>query len=145
MLVAGDGPLRDTLASAAPPGVEFLGRLDGAGVDALLSRSRAAVVPSEWAENAPMAVLEPMALGRPVIASRMGGIPEQERDGRDGILIPPGDAQALAQALRTLDDDADLAAHMGEAGRLRAIERFGPAAPTDGLLQIDDGVLRQAA
>jgi glycosyltransferase involved in cell wall biosynthesis len=145
MLVAGDGPLRDTLASAAPPGVEFLGRLDGAGVDALLSRSRAAVVPSEWAENAPMAVLEPMALGRPVIASRMGGIPEQVRDGRDGILIPPGDVQALAQALRTLDDDADLAAHMGEAGRLRAIERFGPAAHTDGLLQIYDGILRQAA
>ena len=145
LAVAGDGPLRDTLVAAAPPGVEFLGRLDGPSVDALLSRSRAAVVPSEWAENAPMAVLEPMALGRPVIASRMGGIPEQIRDGREGILVPPADPRALAAALRALRDDDALATRMGEAARLRASERFGPSAHIDGLLRIYDDVLRRAA
>ncbi len=144
LVVAGDGPLRDTLESTAPPGVEFLGHLDGPGVDAVLSRSRAAVVPSEWAENAPMAVLEPMALGRPVVASRMGGIPEQVRGGREGILVPPADPRALAAALRALDDDAALAARLGAAARLRASERFGPAAHVDGLLRIYDDVLRRA-
>jgi glycosyltransferase involved in cell wall biosynthesis len=145
LVVAGDGPLRAALESAAPPGVEFLGRLDGPGVDAVLSQARAAVVPSEWAENAPMAVLEPMALGRPVIASRMGGIPEQVRDGKEGILVPPADPRALATALRTLSDDDALAGRMGAAARARASERFGPAAHIDGLLKIYDDVLRRAA
>jgi glycosyltransferase involved in cell wall biosynthesis len=92
-----------------------------------------------------MAVLEPMALGRPVIASRMGGIPEQVRDGKEGILVPPADPRALATALRTLSDDDALAGRMGAAARARASERFGPAAHIDGLLKIYDDVLRRAA
>jgi glycosyltransferase involved in cell wall biosynthesis len=67
------------------------------------------------------------------------------RDGREGILVPPADPRALAAALRALDDDAALAARLGEAARLRASERFGPAAHIDGLLTIYDDVLRRAA
>jgi glycosyltransferase involved in cell wall biosynthesis len=145
LVVAGDGPLRAGLAASAPAGVEFLGRLDGPGVDAVLTAARAAVVPSEWAENAPMAVLEPMALGRPVVAARMGGIPEQVRDGHEGILVPPGDPELLAAALRKLHDDEALAASMGEAARLRAADLFGPAAHIRGLLAIYDDVLRTRA
>ncbi|MBN2565001.1 MAG: glycosyltransferase, partial [Candidatus Eisenbacteria bacterium] len=65
LTVAGEGPLRASLEAAAPPRVRFLGRLSGDEVNRLLAGCRAAVVPSEWAENAPMAVLEPMVLGRP--------------------------------------------------------------------------------
>jgi len=144
LLVAGDGPLRESLASSAPPGVEFLGRLDGASVDGLLARARAAVVPSEWAENAPMAVLEPMAQGRPVIASRMGGIPEQVRDGREGLLVPAGKPADLAAALRVLADDEALADRLGAAARERAVTLFAPQTHLDGLVRIYNDVLRIA-
>ena len=136
LLIAGAGPLQQALSEQAPRGVRFLGRLPGDEVDRLLAASRAAVVPSEWAENAPMAVLEPMALGRPVIASRMGGIPEQIRDGVDGVLVDAGDELQLAAALRVLADDPALADRLGRSARERAATTFGPQAHLDGLLGI---------
>lgn len=136
LTVAGTGPLNDSLVAEAPPGVRFVGALDGSEVDRLLARCRAAVVPSEWAENAPMAVLEPMRLGRPVIASRMGGMPEQVRDGLDGILVTAGDELELAAALRLLDDEPALADRLGRSARNRATSLFGPQAHIDGLLGI---------
>lgn len=142
LVVAGDGPLRASLEQAAPPGVRFLGRVGGGDVNRLLAGARAAVVPSEWAENAPMAVLEPMVLGRPVIASRMGGIPEQVRDGRDGILVTACDDLELAAALRVLADDARLADRLGRSARARATSRFAPHAHTAGLVAIYSSVLR---
>jgi len=136
LLVAGTGPLEQSLIAQAPRGVRFLGRLPGDEVDRLLAGSRAAVVPSEWAENAPMAVLEPMVLGRPVIATRMGGIPEQIRDGVDGVLVDAGDELQFAAALRVLADDAALADRLGRSARDRAITTFSPQAHLDGLLGI---------
>ena len=142
LLVAGTGPLEQTLKAQAPRGVRFLGRLPGDEVDRLLAGSRAAVVPSEWAENAPMAVLEPMVLGRPVIATRMGGIPEQIRDGVDGVLVDAGDELQLAAALRVLADDAALADRLGRSARDRALTTFGPQAHLDGLLGVYSAVMR---
>lgn len=136
LLVAGTGPLHDSLAAAAPPNVRFLGRLGGEEVSGLLAGCRAAVVPSEWAENAPMAVLEPMALGRPVIASRIGGIPEQIRDGVDGILVRAGDELELAAALRILAEDSDLADRLGRSAHARATTLFDPQSHIAGLLDI---------
>jgi glycosyltransferase involved in cell wall biosynthesis len=142
LLVAGTGPLEKALKAQAPHGVRFLGRLPGDEVDRLLAGSRAAVVPSEWAENAPMAVLEPMALGRPVIATRMGGIPEQIRDGIDGVLVDAGDELQLAAALRVLADDAALADRLGRSARDRAISTFSPQAHLDGLLDVYSAIMR---
>jgi len=142
LLVAGSGPQRDHLVAQAPAGVRFLGRLGGDEVDRLIASCRAAVVPSEWAENAPMAVLEPMALGRPVVATRMGGIPEQVRDGKDGILVDPGDELQLAAALRILADDPGLALRLGRSARDRATSLFSPQTHLDGLLAIYSTVLR---
>ncbi len=141
LLVAGEGPLGDTLAAQAPPNVSFLGRLPGEEIDHLLAGCRAAVVPSEWAENAPMAVLEPMAVGRPVIATRMGGIPEQLRDGVDGILVRPGDDLELAAALRVLADDAGLADRLGRSARARVEGTFDPQTHTAGLLAVYSSAL----
>jgi len=136
LVVAGTGPLEESLRADASQGVHFLGRLPGDEIDRLLAGSRAAVVPSEWAENAPMAVLEPMALGRPVVATRMGGIPEQVRDGVDGVLVDAGDELQLAAALRVLADDAALAERLGASACERATTTFGPQAHLDGLLHI---------
>jgi len=68
--------------------------------------------------------LEAMACGTPVVASAVGGILEVVEDGRTGLLVPPGNADELATALRRVLDDRDLAARFGEAGRRRVEERF---------------------
>src|SRR2546422_11717840 len=70
----------------------------------------------------------------PVIASRVGGIPDIVEDGVSGLLVPPGDAAALAAAVRRLRDDPDLARRLGEGGRRRLRERFNwPAIVRRGL------------
>lgn len=135
LVVAGDGPLARELRGKAPATVRFTGRATSADVARLLHDCLAAVVPSEWPENAPMAVLEPMAAARPVVASRVGGIPEQVRDGIEGILVPARDASALATAMVRLASDRELACRLGSAGRQRVVERFTPPVHLDGLLQ----------
>ena len=77
----------------------FHGRLPKDRLLDLLRRSAVAVVPSTWYENQPMAVLEAMAIGLPVIGSDIGGLPELIEAGRDGILVPAGDDKALAIAM----------------------------------------------
>ena len=144
LVVAGDGPMRASLQTSAPRHVRFVGRLTGEAVDHLLQASRAAVLPSECIENAPMAVLEAMMLGRPVVATRMGGIPEQVRDGIDGLLVPPGDDLELAAAMRVLADSPDLADRMGRAAHQRATARFGPRRHTAGLIKVYRSVVHEA-
>ena len=71
-----------------------------------------------------MTLLEAMAAGLPVVATRVGGNPEVVVDGETGWLVPPRDPDALAAAIRSLLDDPKLAARMGESGRTRVRERF---------------------
>lgn len=71
-----------------------------------------------------IAVLEAMAMGKPVIATRIGGVPEIVEDGMTGILVPAGDAEALAANVVTLLEDPDRASRMGHAGRERARDQF---------------------
>ncbi len=118
--IAGDGPDAAALRGAAadaPDRVRFAGALPRAAVLERVRAARAVVMPSLWQENAPMAALEAAASGVPVVATRRGGLPEIVRDGENGILVPPGDPEALARALRTLQDSPDLAARLGRRGR----------------------------
>jgi starch synthase len=69
--------------------------------------------------------LEAMACGTAVVGSRTGGIPEVVADGETGLLVPPGDPEALAAALNTVLRDPDRAQAMGQAGRKRAVAEFG--------------------
>jgi glycosyltransferase involved in cell wall biosynthesis len=94
---------------------------------ALYQRCDVLVVPT-LADCFSMAALEAMACGLPVVTSRVGGIPEIVVDGETGALVPPGDAGALATALRALAGDPDLRRTWGAAGRLRAEARFDAGA-----------------
>jgi glycosyltransferase involved in cell wall biosynthesis len=85
--------------------------------------SDAFVLTSRWEGN-PLAVMEAMAAGLPVVATRVGAIPELVRHGMDGILAPPGDIRAISQAMTCLLEHADKARAMGARGRDRARERF---------------------
>ena len=84
-------------------------------------------MPSEWYENCPLSLLESLALGRPVIGSRIGGIPELIEEGSDGLLVPPGDAEALAEAIGRLTRAPERAAAMGRAGRRKVETSFDKA------------------
>lgn len=126
--VAGDGERRDEYRELSrtlglEERVEFLGAVPQRDVPALLARTGALVVPSVWPENAPVSITEAMAGARPVVASDIGGIPELVEHGRTGILFAPGDAEALAGALRELNEQPEKAAAMGRAAR-RAADRL---------------------
>ena len=115
----GDGPLRDEIetrarAAGVADRVHFLGTRSD--VPRLLSAADAFVLPSLW-EGLPMALLEAMAAGLPVMATSVSGTRQVVEDGRTGMLVPPGDAAGLARAMGRLADDAGLRARLGAAGR----------------------------
>ncbi|HTZ38201.1 MAG TPA: glycosyltransferase [Stellaceae bacterium] len=127
----GDGPIAGELRrdAAGLPNVGFAGWLPNRELRARMQRALAVCVPSVQAESGdaeglPNVVLEAMASGAPVVASRHAGIAEAVEDGRTGLLVPPGDATALTAALRRLADDPQGARRMGEAARQAATERF---------------------
>jgi glycosyltransferase involved in cell wall biosynthesis len=125
-LVAGDGPLREELQGLAERlGMEdrvlFLGYRSDAR--ALMELLDVLVVPS-MTEGSPLIVLEAMAAGLPVVASDVGGVPDQARHGEEGLLVPPGDPEALAGAMGELLRDPRRARRLGAAGRRRTENGF---------------------
>ena len=110
-----------SLARSHGDGVVFLGpRQDIAD---LLAACDLVVLPS-LAEALPTALIEAAAAGRPVVATRVGGAAEIVEDGRTGLLVPPGDPSALAEAIASVLADPDRARAFGEVARRRARERF---------------------
>jgi len=112
---------------AARSGVIWLARLPNRAVIQLLTHATVFACPSLY-EPLGIVNLEAMACGTAVVASRVGGIPEVVVDGETGLLVPPGDPAALADALNVLVHDPDLAVAMGSRGRKRALADFGWAA-----------------
>jgi glycosyltransferase involved in cell wall biosynthesis len=106
------------------PRVRFAGTVLGADKGALLRDSDIFALPSR-AEGLPMALLEAMAAGLPVVTTPVGGIPSLIRDGETGLLVPAGSPRAMAKALGRLAADPDLRRRLGEAGRELATARYG--------------------
>ncbi len=126
LAVLGDGPERERLAAlAASLGLTARVRFLGHVGDARAAYAAMEVfVLSSRTEGLPNTLLEAMAMGRPVAASAVGGVPEVVRDGTDGILVPAGDVDALAAALRRLLTDPAGAEAMGRRARERVVARF---------------------
>jgi glycosyltransferase involved in cell wall biosynthesis len=115
---------------------ELAARADGLGdrlrllgfrddVDTVLGAADAVAVPSKRPDPLPNSALEAAAAGLPLVAAAHGGLVEIVRDGETGLLVPPGNASALAGALRRLAGDRDLRTRLGEAAARDANERFG--------------------
>lgn len=104
-----------------PDGVELLGWLDRSAIEGVLQQADMVVMPSRW-EGFGLAALEAMRAGKPVVATRVGGLPEIVEDGVTGRLVPPEDPVALRHAL-LLDDEASRR-RLGGCGRQRFLERF---------------------
>jgi glycosyltransferase involved in cell wall biosynthesis len=111
--------------------VVFAGQRDD--VPGLIAGCDVLCLPSS-VEGLPLVVLEAMAQSRPVVATAVGGTPELVLDGETGLLVPPGDAGALARALGTVLRDPELARRLGEAGRRRVLASFSLSAMTDRVL-----------
>ena len=126
---AGSGDVATAAAWARTLGVAervtLRGWIDAAERDRLLARASVFVLPSH-AEGMPISVLEAMAAGCPVIATAVGGVPDLIVDGVNGLLVPAGDAQALALAIHRVLRDAPLAAQLSRAGRETVLRRFSP-------------------
>ncbi len=121
-------------------GVTFLGLRGKEELARLVGESLFTVVPSLQPDNCPMSVLESFAQGKPVVGSRMGGIPEQL--GEDcGLLFEAGDAAGLARQMRRLLDDPGLRAQMGARARERVRTTYSAEAHCDRLLGMFAGLL----
>ncbi|OGO53033.1 MAG: hypothetical protein A2148_00900 [Chloroflexi bacterium RBG_16_68_14] len=121
VVLAGDGPWRVRLRRMAERlgiagRVDFRGEVPHERVPEVLAELDIFVLPSR-AEGFGVAALEAQAMELPVVASRVHGIPDAVEDGHTGLLVPPGDAEALAGAIARLAEDAELRAAMGRAGR----------------------------
>lgn len=132
-LIVGDGPLRKDLEIQAQKtglghAVIFTGlRKD---VPALLAALDVLVFSSLW-EGLPVALLEGMAAARPIVATTVGGIPEVVLPNKSALLVPPGDAHALAQACLRLASDSATRHSMGQSGLERVVDRYSIDAMLD--------------
>jgi len=128
LILAGDGELRGQIETMiahhkVEANIRIMGWIGSEQIRNEILAARALVLPS-FAEGLPVVLMEAMALGRPVISTYVGGIPELVRPGENGWLVPAGDIDALTDALRIcLDAPADLLFGMGSAARTRVLAR----------------------
>jgi glycosyltransferase involved in cell wall biosynthesis len=126
LALAGEGALREQLIAYArshniSARVHFLGKQDN--IPAILAASDVFVLSSDWEGN-PLAVMEAMAARLPVIATRVGGVPELVESGEQGILVPAGDQTGFADAMKALIESPEKRQAMADAAQTRAFREF---------------------
>lgn len=142
-IVVGDGPLKHDLRAQCRDlgeNVLFTGRVGDEALHALYAGADIFVHPTRF-EGSSLVTLEAMAHGLPVVATRAGGIPDKVEDGRSGVLVEPGDVEALASALLRVARDAELRKRMGAAAREK-VEAFAWPRIADRVIALYDELLR---
>jgi glycosyltransferase involved in cell wall biosynthesis len=138
--ILGTGPLeqelQDYVRAKGIGNIQFLGFKSGDEKWELLRNSLCLVVPSEWYENFPVTVLEAYMAAKPVVASRLGGLPYIVEDGKSGLLFEAGKVGELAQKIQSLVDDPSAAIRMGECGRRLSETKYGPDQGYTNLMKI---------
>jgi glycosyltransferase involved in cell wall biosynthesis len=126
--LVGDGPMRPAIEARAAElrlrgSLVLTGSLDPERV-AELYQTATVIVLASFSEGVPVVLMEALARGKPVVATRVGGVPELIEDGRSGLIVAPGDAQALAEALWKIINDPEWAQSLGRNGRQRVRAEF---------------------
>jgi glycosyltransferase involved in cell wall biosynthesis len=147
--IVGDGPVREELEAKAERdglgNVEFLGYKKGAELHKELRDSMAAVLPSEWYENNPLAIIEAFAMGKPVIGARIGGIPELVRDWETGLTFEPGNVDDLKEKISLAIENKEKLPAMGERAR-RFVEReLNPEVHYEKLMKVYKAAINKEA
>jgi glycosyltransferase involved in cell wall biosynthesis len=138
--IMGTGPMETKLRQRYP-NAEFLGHKEGSTLREIIARAAFVVVPSEWFENCSMVILEAMALGKAVIGSRIGGIPEQVEDGVTGLLFEAGNVGDLKAKMESLIGSPERRATMGVAARRKAEREYSYDSHGKQLLDIFSSLL----
>lgn len=128
--IVGDGPWKDAFQKQAArlgisDSVTFTGMIEDPVGEGVYAASDVVCLASRWQEACPYVVTEAMAFSKPVVATRVGGVPELVDDGKTGLLAPAGDAASLSDRMIRLLEDPQLRMEMGRAGRKAAEEKFG--------------------
>lgn len=144
--IVGDGPERVPLAALAvqlglAASVRFHGQQSHGQCETIARAAWVQVVPSRWAEPFGLVAVEAMMRGAAVVASGSGGLADIVRHGVTGLLVPPGDVDALAGALRRVLCDRLLAAQWGEAGRVVAEAEYSETLFIDRVLDVYAGIM----
>lgn len=129
LTIAGEGPEKQKLVSMAEElglsmYIHFPGSLRPSEVYLMINRATAVIVPSRWGEGFGLTALEGGLLERPVLASKVGGLPEVVLDGRTGYLFEPGDFRPLAACMLKIIDSKETAVQLGKEGKKRVVEEF---------------------
>jgi glycosyltransferase involved in cell wall biosynthesis len=143
LAIAGEGPMRRDL----PGKIEKLGLTDcvtllghRTDVPNLLASLDVLVLPSYAHEGIPQIILQAQAMARPIVATKIGGIPEVVQDGKTGLLVEPKDASALAAAVGRLLDDSSFARSLGQNGRQQIEAKYSLDAMGERLLRLYETV-----
>jgi len=123
------------------PHIRWTGKIPIEEVTSLMMDHDALVLPS-YMDTSPYALAEAMAAGLPVVASRVGGIPDMVTDGETGILVEPKSVESLVQGIKRLYTDPEKMLRMGAEARRVALERFSPARNAQILVKAYQQVLR---
>jgi glycosyltransferase involved in cell wall biosynthesis len=127
--IIGDGDLADRVAKTAEQcnAIEYLGSLSHKDTVREIAHADGLVCPSIWYEGMPMTLLEAFSAGTPVIASRIGGLPEMVQEGHNGLLFDPGDTEQLAAHFHQLYSSPALMTAMGSSARNTHASRYSEA------------------
>lgn len=128
LVIAGDGPEKSNLLNRIRdiPTIRYMGLRTKAEVIALMKRCRALIFPSRWYEGLPLTIIEALSTGTPVIAARLGAMPEMIRDGYNGFLFPAGNSVALAGQIRHFNAVAQGSPELYLNARQAYQERYHP-------------------
>ncbi len=144
IVVAGDGPERawceEEVRMRGLESVRFTGHLSFSELAGAMRSCRALLLPSVWDDNSPLVIYESFAYGKPVIGSDRGGIPEMVHPGKTGLLFPAGNGEALAAAIKQLQDRPDWASEMGRTARRLMETEYGPARHLQRILELYERV-----
>ncbi len=136
LYVSGDGPLFQRVQKLAPSNVRFLGHLNGPELTKCYEGARFLALPSEYYEGFPIVALEAMSYGLPIIASRIGGLPEIVEDGVTGLLFEPGNDAELGRKMSLLWENPDLGQRLGRAGYNRVRDKYNVDRYYQGLMSL---------
>jgi glycosyltransferase involved in cell wall biosynthesis len=142
-IVAGSWDAMPEAQELASGNVTLLGAVPPQELGALYKKASIFVLPSVWYEGFPTVLLEAMSYGLPVVCSRIGGLPEIVEDGINGLLYEPGNADELADRIRTLWQNPALRQRLGEAGRKKLNKEYDANRLLDRIFEIYEKVISE--
>lgn len=142
--IIGSGPLEATVQemAAAYPDIEYLGFMDQASIRAVMKKARALIFPSIWYEGFPMVILEALSTGTPVLASRIGGLPEIIQHQGNGLLMLPGSVNSIQETIAFLSAEDSLHGSLCLNARGSYLSRYTPELNYEALVSTYHRVLK---